>query len=639
VTSSGRIAAGVVVALLAATDGAPVAAHAGLRFSSPLDGSTLGAAPTHLQLTFVERPEPSLTTIRVGDTAGVTYQIGSPEPLAGDPLTLTIGVRDMPRGVYTVQWRVVSAIDGHATAGAFAFGVEVAPTGPAAIDNSEAGISWLEVGGRSLFLLGLIVALGAATFAVLPLGPAPWSRVATLGTVASAAGLVLLILAQWRVAEAGVGAFAGTAIGRASLARAGALAVMAIGIWLATRLGAGLLWLAACGAIAVHAAAGHAAAGRLPVAATVIVHAVHVVAAGAWIGGLVVLIAGLRDPSVHPHRTIRRFSNLAAAGLAVVTMTGVARTIHEVGGWAEFDSSYGALVIAKVALLIAIAALGAVNRWRHVPAAATDTRPLRRTARAEIALAAIAIVAAGSLATLPPPAAANVLAGIEASGSDFATTVSATLTAVSDQPGPNRFNVAVEDYDSGEAITPDRISLMFTPIDDPGVVTTTLVLSQAEDGVFTGTGANLSFDGRWRINVLIERANTSADVALEIEARGRPQRVSVLRVPNQPPVYGIDVARVGTVAVVVDPEKPGPTRLQISCHGLTTDPFPVRDMVVTIASDEVPVQSLVIRRQDRHEFTTATTLRRGTNRISVVARTESGARLRATLEVVIANRD
>jgi hypothetical protein len=414
---------------------------------------------------------------------------------------------------------------------------------------------------------------------------------------------------------------------------------MAIGIWQARRPGAALLWLGACGAIAVHAAAGHAAAGRLPVASTVIVHTVHVVAAGAWLGGLVVLIAGLREPSVDRHRTIRRFSNLAAAGLALVTLTGVARTIHEVGGWNDFNNTYGGLVVAKVALLIAIAALGAVNRWRHVPAAATDAGPLRRVARAEIALAALAIVAAGSLATLPPPAAANTLAGIEATGADFATTVRATLTAVSDQPGPNRFNVAVEDYDSGEPISPDRVSLMFTPIDDRGVPTTTLALARAADGVFTGTGANLSLDGRWRVDVRVERGNTSADVPLEIEARGPPQRVSVLREPSKPAVYGINVARVGTVAVVVDPERPGPAQLRISCHGFTTDPYPVRDMVVTIASDEIPVQTLVIRRENRHQFTAAATLRRGTNRISVVARTESGARIRTTFEVVLADRD
>jgi copper transport protein len=610
-------------------------AHSGLRFSSPLDGSTLGAAPTDLQLTFVERPEPTLATIRVSDTAGVTYQIGSPEPLADDPLTLRIGVGEMPRGVYTVQWRVVSAIDGHATAGAFAFGVQVAPTGPAAIDNRDASISWLEVGGRSLFLLGLVVALGAATFAALPLGPAPWLRVATFGTLVAAVGLVLLSLAQWRVAEAGLTTFFGTAIGRTSLARAGALAVMAIGLWLATRLGAVVLWLGACGAIAVHAAGGHAAAGRLPIAATVIVHVIHVVAAGAWIGGLVVLIAGLREPSGNLHRTIRRFSNLAAAGLALVTLTGVTRTIHEVGGWEELNSSYGALVLAKVALLIAIAVLGAANRLRHVPAAATDTRPLRRTARVEIALAALAIVAAGSLATLPPPAAANVLPGIAVSGVDFATTVKATLSAVSNQPGPNRFSVALEDYDSGESISPDRISLRFTPIDDVDVAATTLALAMSAEGLFTGTGANVAFDGRWRVNVLIEHGTSSVDVPLEFEAQGRPQRTAAVRVPGKPSVYSVGIGTIWFVHLTIDQEQRGERRLQISCFNGVTEPCGLRNVVITAQNDTIPMRPLAVTQENRNQFTAPIYLERGTNRVVLIARTESGDRVRAAFELKI----
>jgi putative copper export protein len=544
-------------------------AHSGLRFSSPLDGSTL-----------------------------------------------RIGVGEMPRGVYTVQWRVVSAIDGHATAGAFAFGVQVAPTGPAAIDNRDASISWLEVGGRSLFLLGLVVALGAATFAALPLGPAPWLRVATFGTLVAAVGLVLLSLAQWRVAEAGLTTFFGTAIGRTSLARAGALAVMAIGLWLATRLGAVVLGLGACGAIAVHAAGGHAAAGRLPVAATVIVHVIHVVAAGAWIGGLVVLIAGLREPSGNLHRTIRRFSNLAAAGLALVTLTGVTRTIHEVGGWEELNSSYGALVLAKVALLIAIAVLGAANR-------------------VEIALAALAIVAAGSLATLPPPAAANVLPGIAVSGVDFATTVKATLSAVSNQPGPNRFSVALEDYDSGESISPDRISLRFTPIDDVDVAATTLALAKSAEGLFTGTGANVAFDGRWRVNVLIEHGTSSVDVPLEFEAQGRPQRTAAVRVPGKPSVYSVGIGTIWFVHLTIDQEQRGERRLQISCFNGVTEPCGLRNVVITAQNDTIPMRPLAVTQENRNQFTAPIYLERGTNRVVLIARTESGDRVRAAFELKI----
>ena len=121
-------------------------AHSGLRFSSPIDGATLGAAPSVVQLTFVEAPEPSLASIRVLDTSGAEYQTGRPWPVAGDPLSLTIAVRPLDRGVYTVHWRVVSAVDGHASAGGFVFGVQMAPTGPATI-AADASVSWLEAAG------------------------------------------------------------------------------------------------------------------------------------------------------------------------------------------------------------------------------------------------------------------------------------------------------------------------------------------------------------------------------------------------------------------------------------------------------------------------------------------------------------
>jgi hypothetical protein len=368
--------------------------------------------------------------------------------------------------------------------------------------------------------------------------------------------------------------------------------------------------------------------------------AVHIAAAGVWIGGLVILVSGLRGSTAGERvRSIARFSNLAALGLVLITVTGIVRGLQEVGEWDALATTYGALVVAKVTLLAAIAALGALNRWRHVSAAATDARPLRRTAAGEIALAALAVVVAAALATLPPPASAKGLAGIEASGSDFATTVTATLTAVSAQPGPNRFTVEVSDYDSGDPVTPDRLNLRFTPIDDPGVLPTTLTLARVADGVFTGTGANVSFDGRWRIDVLVERGNTSANVPLEIETRGRPQRVSVHRLPDRPPNYTVELGPIGTIEIVIDPERPGPAQLQIWCLGPTTEPLPLREMVVTVASDTISPQPVAVTRQDRHRFQSAVTLYRGMNRIVVVARTESDTRLRAVLELNLPDRD
>ena len=65
-----------------------------------------------------------------------------------------------------MSWRIVSAIDGHVTAGACAFGVRVAPTGtaaaattmmmpleepwPASVDSALAGPEDMYLGGRDL---------------------------------------------------------------------------------------------------------------------------------------------------------------------------------------------------------------------------------------------------------------------------------------------------------------------------------------------------------------------------------------------------------------------------------------------------------------------------------------------------------
>jgi copper transport protein len=648
VTAAARVAAGLIGALIAVAGSTPLAGHSGLRFASPLEGSTLGASPTHVQLTFVERPEPSLATIRVSDVSGQTFQIGQPELLGGDPLTLTIALRELPRGVYTVNWRVVSAVDGHATAGAFSFGVQMAPTGPPPTDDPPASTPSIEMAGRFLFLLGLIVVIGAATYELARLGEASWMRLAGAGILIAAAGLVLLIAAQWRASNAGLAAVIDTAIGRAWIGRGAAMAVAIFGLGFAgagwrrpalVRLGAALVWLAACSALTVHAFYGHAAAGRVPVAATVGVHAIHAVAAGIWIGGLVVVIAGLRSTAEAAHaRALRRFSMLAAIGLALVTITGIARSLHEVGSWeALTTNTYGTLVIVKMLLLLSIAVLGATNRWRHLPGAAATTQPLRRTAIGEIGLAVLAIAIAGALSTLPPPAAANVLPGIEASGADFATTVRATLRAVSDQPGPNRFTVAIADYDSGNASSPDRVDLRFTPLDDPDIAPTTLPLTPDGEGRFTGTGAHVSFDGRWRVDVLMERGSSSIDVPLEIEARSRPQRVSVLRVPNQAPIYTVDLNPLGSIQVIVDPERPGEAQLQISCVTVFAEPLPVRRLVVTASSNDAPVRTLVTNRADRHQYLTKIFLERGMNRITVIARTETDARLRATFELHTSN--
>src|SRR4029077_13569653 len=251
---------------------------------------------------------------------------------------------------------------------------------------------------------------------------------------------------------------------------------------------------------------------------------------GIWLGGLAALLLGTRGaPSTAKTAAVRRFSAIAAVGLLVVAGTGTLRGVSEFSSLGELtNNGYGRVLIAKFALLVLVAALGALNRWRSVPAVPTSLRRLRWTASGELALACGALAAAAALGTLPPPAAARLVAPpvLDLSGADFATTVRVRLTTGSDQPGPNRFVVQIVDYDAKTAVGAELVTLRFTPLDDPDFPPTSLALAASPDDSYTGSGANLAFDGRWRVTVLIERTSGSTQVPLELEVGSTLQFVS-----------------------------------------------------------------------------------------------------------------
>lgn len=623
-------------------------AHAGLRFSTPAPGAALGAAPKVVQLTFWEKPEASLSDVRVLDTGGTAYQIGRPEAVAGAPMALAVHVRRLERGVYTVSWRTLSSVDGHVTAGAFAFGVGVKPTGVAGgVLPAYPAASPFEMGARWILIVGLVVLLGAAAAAVARFGGASDLKLGAGGWLLAAAGLVLLAVAQRRNAGASFAALLPTAIGRAILGRAIAIAAAGGALLVARspqprlrRLAMAVAAAFSMAAMAVHAAAGHAgAAGRLPVA-TVGAQWAHFAAVGIWLGGLAALLLGVRGaPSADKAAAVHRFSRIAGAGLLVVAVSGVWRTVGELSSWRELISTgYGRAVAIKIVLIAAIAACGAFNRWRSVPAAGSTLRPLRRIGSGELALAAGALAAAAVLGALPPPASGFAApTELDVSGADFGTTVRVRLTTASDQAGPNRFVARVSDYDSKTPVRAKRVSLRFTPLDDPGVGPTSLPLDPAPDDSWEGSGANVAFDGRWRVTVVIERAGDSVEVPLELETRTAPQFVSVERVPGRATNYTVEVGTEGYVRFSPDPERVGPSKVTVTCFDVIGDERRIEQVVVT-AAGRGPLRQQTWRRLSQGQFVADVELQPGRNTIGAVARALDGSRMRASVEIDVPGR-
>ena len=639
-----------VLLLVAASVGgaAPAAwAHAGLTRSDPAAGAALGASPQALRLTFSERPQASVSEVHLSGPAGVAVQAGPATPAPSDPLTLVVPVRDLPKGLYTVSYRIVSAVDGHATAGSFAFGIGISPTAAQSVARTTKAVSsTLELVARWLLLVGVAALLGAAVAGVARFGARSSDLLlAAAGWLLAAIGLALLAVAQRRNAGSSFADLLDTPVGHALIWRAVALAVAGAALLVAWRVPraarVGLLVAAgaALAAIVVHVAAGHAAAGTWPELITVGAQSAHFAAAGIWAGGLAALVLGVRG-ATSPEKTsaVGRFSAVALVAILVVAATGLLRAIDELERFGDLTGTgYGRAILVKVALIAAIVALGARHRRRSVPVAATDLGPLRRISRAELVLAVGALAAAAVLGTLAPPVSgeSGTPPGLSDSGADAGTSVRVQLTAASAEPGPNRFVARVEDYDSKQPLKGARVQLRFTPLDDPGVDSTTLALHAARDGSYTGTGSNLQFVGRWGITAVVQHGADAAEVPLELDTVGPQEIVSIQRVPGTPTLYTQQIPDVGFVRLSPVPERPGRNVVTVTCFDIFGGQLPIAQFVLTARAGDGPTRQESARRIGRGRFRATVQLVPGPLRFVVVARTSGDTRLRGQFDLTI----
>jgi uncharacterized membrane protein len=272
----------------------------------------------------------------------------------------------------------------------------------------------------------------------------------------------------------------------------------------------------------IHVDAGHASAASSFKVGQVVAQWAHFAAVGVWLGGLAALLLGVRgEPSDAKAAAVRRFSAVAAFAIGAVAVTGVVRAFNEVGAWGDLISTgYGLLVLAKAGLLLALAALGAVNRYRNVPASRRSLRGLRRVSKAELGLATGVLAAAAVLATLVPPASVPEVqaapAAVTATGSDFATSVRVRLDVDPAIPGANRFRARVTDYDTGEPVEADSVRLRFAFAGGQEAQESTLELKPEGDGVYEAVGANLATTGPWEVTALVQRGADSVEAPLQV---------------------------------------------------------------------------------------------------------------------------
>jgi len=516
----------VLALLLAGTAGAR--AHASLASTEPADGAVVATAPSGIALTFSEIVSPLVMRLVTPDGASRDL---SDVAYSGNTLRVALpaGLAD---GTHVFSWRVVSE-DGHPVGGSLIFSIGApsampgAPTG--AVDWPVRGLVW-----ASKLTLTAAIAFGiGGVFALSWFGT---GRQAGRGAAAGfvVAGMIAAVLAVgaqgldalgepvtslleptvWRTGLA-------TSFGRTALGLLAASAAAMIALVVPGRTGRAPALIALLGAGAAVAASGHAGSAE-PQWLTRPMVALHVATMAAWIGALMPLGLALRAGGETATGLLGRFSRAIPWLLAVLLGSGAVIAFIQVETPAALvTTAYGRVLLVKLALVAALLALAAFNRWRLTPAAARDDAAARRALAGVIVVELmLAVLIFGAVATwrfTPPPRALARAAAEPAWVHLHDPRVMAAVTVNPGVAGPVAVSAALQGGDFGP-FAAKAVSLVLSR-PDTGIEPIRRDLIPAEDGTWRVGDLVLPLPGRWklRVDVLVtdfERVRLEGEVEL-----------------------------------------------------------------------------------------------------------------------------
>lgn len=180
--------------------------------------------------------------------------------------------------------------------------------------------------------------------------------------------------------------------------------VVAIGGFVSSSTGAGLAWVVvAIVAAALPALSGHAAGlGDHALATSAAV--LHAAAAVVWIGGLLALATHAVRKDMPVARAVERFSPIALGCIVVLAVSGIGNAYARMDSIDQLvTTGYGAIVLVKAALIVALGVLGLLVRRRVIAKDRGRIDVFARVAGLELLVMAVALGLGVALASSPFP--------------------------------------------------------------------------------------------------------------------------------------------------------------------------------------------------------------------------------------------
>lgn len=551
---------GVLVGVLALVSAPAASAHAQLLGTSPLSGSTVAKQPSEVIFKFNQAVGGTLGAVRVYNAQGQevdNLDVGHPE---GHQHWMGVGLKPgLPDGTYTGTYKVISA-DTHIVYGGLVFNIGHAGAAPkftvaGLIGRGESGEATKLAFGvvRALDYMSLALGIGGLVFLVwawLPAlaataeGDEAWGeaseafarRLGLLFAVAILLGIavgVLGILLQGASA-AGVSLWAslkGSILDNTLESRFGEVWAARTLVWVAlggvlvvsrsrrcpARACISAAALGACLLAISPALSGHPSV-QGPRGVFFPADVVHVIGASVWVGGIACLLLALPAATRKlegPQRmhlllaTLARFSPLALACVIAIAITGVVQAYIDVRSFdGLLHSTYGALVIVKVVLLLVLIGFGWFNRSRILPAlrrlADGGQAPgrggatARRSMRGELVVMVAVFGVTAALVGYAPP--------IDLANGPFSATTSLgpaelEMTVEPARVGLNTAHIYLIDAKTGAQFTATKELTVTAKLPAKGIGPLPLKANLAGPGHYVLSSTVLSPGGTWQLLV------------------------------------------------------------------------------------------------------------------------------------------
>ena len=535
--------------------------HPFLLDSEPAQGQNAVAGTTQIVTHYSEAVEIDFSELKIYDSNGNQVDKRDTAYYNAES-SLVITTQPLEDGVYTIASKVLSKVDGHLVHAAIIFGVGNVQIDKSLLESQEQSETTFipESIARFPGLVGQTIVLGGviASIAIWSTGQtrfkeqialiessfkAKFSKVIGFGVIAVfASNFIMLAVQTWRL-EASPLDVIQTTFGSTWLTRM-ILTIILIGIWFwierknqisfKTQLP---MLVFALALIATTTMMGHGASTEM--APPIILDYVHNLLSSIWIGGVIflgfVILPSITklDANVRDKITISlipRFSGMIIISLGILIITGpMLLWFLDSNVSSLTESTYGKLIMLKIAIASAMIAFGGFYQIRFTQQAKKDLKstaifkklkkPLRFEAGLGIALLAVVALLVNS--SLPAGEVQSVSAEQGISGYEaslFSENARFDVTILPVGIGPNQISVIVSGLDDQPLADISTVKVKVSnPLRSIAPIAAEVTENQITgQDVFTRYSAEptFSFAGVWQIELEAQRTENANESVL-----------------------------------------------------------------------------------------------------------------------------